>query len=87
MLSAKVLGTATSTIKHESLKGRRLLVVQPYGPDAKTPDGEPLLAVDIGCGAGEGDQVMITSDGRGARESLGSDTTPVRWTVLGICDP
>lgn len=86
MLNASVVGVATSTIKHPSLQGRRLLVVQAYGPDGHTPDGEPLLAVDARCGAGVGERVMITSDGRTAREMMDSDTTPVRWTVIGICD-
>ena len=29
---------------------------------------------------------MITSDGIGARELLGSQQSPVRWSVLGIRD-
>lgn len=86
MLKAKVMGSATSTLKHPSLEGRRMLVVQPYGPDGSTPDGDPMVAVDTCCGAGHGDEVMITSDGRTAREMLGSDNTPVRWTVIGIND-
>ncbi|WP_425400059.1 EutN/CcmL family microcompartment protein [Aeoliella sp.] len=86
MLKATVVATATSTVKHPSLTGARMLVVQPYGPDGATPDGHPLVAIDTGCGAGTGDEIMITSDGRNAREALNSDTTPVRWTVIGICD-
>lgn len=85
MLTAKVIGTATATLKHASLAGRRMLVVQPYGPDGTTPDGHPLLAVDL-HGAGCGEEVVITSDGTTARQMLGSDTTPVRWTVIGIKD-
>ena len=53
--------------------------------DGRTPDGDPLLAVDA-VGAGSGETVMITSDGRGARELLKTDATPVRWTVIGIRD-
>ncbi|MCA9238928.1 MAG: EutN/CcmL family microcompartment protein [Planctomycetales bacterium] len=86
MLNALVVGNATATLKHPTLNGRRMLVVQPYGPDGVTPDGHPLLAVDACCGAGHGDRVMITSDGRTAREILGAENTPVRWTVIGICD-
>ena len=51
------------------MAGSKLLVVQPQMADGKTPDGFPQVAVD-GIGAGAGDQVMITSDGRGARELL-----------------
>ena len=46
---------------------------------------DTILAVD-GVGAGVGDTVMITSDGRGARELLQTDITPVRWTIIGIQD-
>ncbi|HEX3726016.1 MAG TPA: EutN/CcmL family microcompartment protein [Pirellulales bacterium] len=80
-----VLGTATSTVKHPSLEGRKILVVQCYGPDRATPDGEPLLAVDS-LGAGVGQQVIVSSDGKATRALLGSETTPVRWCVLGIQD-
>lgn len=86
MLNAKVIGAATSTIKHASLTGLRMLVVQPYGPDGKKPDGEPLIAFDTCCGAGDGDQVILTSDGKTAREVAGVEATPLRWTVIGICD-
>lgn len=85
MQLAYVMGMATSTVKHASLVGQRLLVVQPLQKDGRSPDGDPLLAVD-GVGAGAGEQVMITSDGKGARELLGVEATPVRWTVIGIRD-
>jgi ethanolamine utilization protein EutN len=85
MQLAYVLGTATATVKHPTLKGRKLLLVQPRMADGKTPDGPPLLAVD-GVGAGRGETVMITSDGRGARQLLQADNTPVRWTTIGIQD-
>jgi microcompartment protein CcmK/EutM len=80
-----VVGTATSTVKHPSLAGWKLLIVQPYGADGTTPDGEPLLAVDA-LGAGSGERVLITSDGRSTRALLKSDTTPVRWNVIGLQD-
>jgi len=51
----------------------------------KSPDGEPVLAVDR-LGAGRGEKVILTSDGKGTRELLKSDTTPVRWSVMGIPD-
>jgi ethanolamine utilization protein EutN len=72
-------------MKHATLVGRKLLLVQPYLVDNETPDGDPVLAVD-GVGAGRGETVMITSDGRFARELLKTDATPVRWTIIGIKD-
>ena len=80
-----VIGTATATVKHPSMNGWKLLIVQPYLADRKMPDGEPVLAIDS-CGAGRGERVIITSDGAGTRALVGSETTPVRWSVLGIAD-
>ena len=85
MQPANVIGNATATIKHESMSGWKLLIVQPMLTDGRTPDGEPLVAVDE-VGAGIGQTVMISSDGRHARMLLGSNTTPVRWTIIGIHD-
>ncbi len=85
MLNAKVIANATATLKHPSLDGQRMLVVQAYGPDGATPDGEPMLAIDK-LGAGCGAEVIITSDGRATRAAVGSETTPARWLVLGIRD-
>ncbi len=86
MQAARVIGRANATVKHPSLCGWKLLVVQPLLADGRSPDGHPLLVVDA-LGAGPGELVMVTSDGRGAREMLQSDKTPVRWTTLGIIDP
>jgi ethanolamine utilization protein EutN len=85
MQTALVIGRANATLKHASLGGRKLLLVQPLMADQQRPDGYPLLVVD-GVGAGPGETVIITSDGRGAREMLGAENTPVRWTTLGIED-
>ena len=85
MLLGQVVGTATSTIKHASIGHRTLLVVQPLMADGKRPDGDPLVAADR-VGAGTGERVMLTSDGRFAREWLNTSATPVRWTVIGIQD-
>jgi len=81
VLLGRVDGHATATVKHRSLEGWRLTVVQPLR--AATTD--PLLALDpLGCR--NGDLVVITNDGQGARELVGDDTSPARWTVVGIVD-
>lgn len=85
MQTGLVVGTATSTVKHASLQGAKLLVVQLLLADGSSADGEPVLAVDQ-LGAGIGQTVMITSDGKFTRELLGSENTPVRWSVMGIPD-
>jgi ethanolamine utilization protein EutN len=85
MLLGRVIGTATSTVKHPSMHGWKLLLVQPYQVDGVTPDGDPLLAIDA-LGAGRGAAVIITSDGRSTRELVANEQTPVRWSVIGIHD-
>jgi len=79
-----VVGQAVSTVKHPSLNGWRLLLVQPLTTRGQ-PDGEPLLAIDK-LGAGKANLVILSNDGAGARELVGARNTPVRWMVLGICD-
>jgi ethanolamine utilization protein EutN len=85
MLHAKVIGSATATVRHPSLAGCKLLVVQPYQLDGQTPDGDPQLAVDR-LGAGVGETVVLSSDGKFVRLMLGSETTPVRWSVIALED-
>ena len=62
-----------------------MLIVVPLMADGEEVDGVPMIVID-GVGAGIGEQVMITSDGRGAREMLNTDATPVRWSIIGIED-
>lgn len=85
MFAAKVLGTTHATVKHPSLIGQRLLVVQPLGA-GEIADGPPLIAVDQ-LGAGRGDRVILTSDGSFARQLVGNEKTPIRWYTIGIVDP
>ncbi len=86
MQLGKVVGSVTSTVKHASMRGQKLLVIQPLLADGQSPDGDPVLAIDV-VGAGRHERVMISSDGKGTREILKSETTPVRWAVVGIADP
>jgi ethanolamine utilization protein EutN len=53
--------------------------------DGRTPEGDPILVIDS-LGAGRGEKVMITSDGIGTRDLVGFANSPIRWSVLGICD-
>lgn len=85
MLIARAIGTVTATIKHPSMDGWKLLLVQPLAADGESPDGDPQLAIDP-FGADRGTLVILTSDGRHTRELLGCDKTPVRWCVIGLPD-
>ena len=85
MLKGRVLGNATSTVKHSTMGGWKLLVVQPLLNNDRSADGDPIMAVDL-LGAGAGEIVIISSDGKAARELMQADNTPVRWSVVGIVD-
>ncbi|RMG38960.1 MAG: ethanolamine utilization protein EutN [Planctomycetota bacterium] len=84
MLRARIVGTVTSTVKHPSFTGWRLLVAQPLNRDGRR-DGHPLVVLDR-LGADVGSDVMITSDGASVREMVGTNNTPARWAVIGILD-
>jgi ethanolamine utilization protein EutN len=84
MQLGRVMGQAVSTVKHPSLHGWRLLLVQPLTADGNA-DGEPLLAID-NLGAGPAHLVILSNDGAGARALIGDKNSPARWMVLGVCD-
>lgn len=84
MQLARVVGTTVATVKHRTMAGSKLLVVQPLAADGRLPDGNPLLAIDH-LGAGRGELVVISSDGAAVQALLG-ETTPARFSVIGICD-
>ena len=53
MQLARVIGTVVSTVKNDSLGGRKLLVVQTLDKNLQAT-GKPMVAVDaIGAGVGE----------------------------------
>jgi ethanolamine utilization protein EutN len=84
MQLGRVVGHATATVKHPSMQGWRLLLVQLLSADGGA-DGEPLLAIDS-LGARADDLVILTNDGAAAREMVKAKNSPVRWSVLGIRD-
>jgi ethanolamine utilization protein EutN len=84
MQIAEVVGHAVSTVKHPTLLGIRLLVVQMLTADG-FPDGEPVLALDT-LGAGAGAKVIVTTDVLGVRELVKSKNSPARYSVQGLCD-
>ena len=79
-----VVGHAVSSVKHASMHGWRLPVVQLLTGDGN-PDGEPILAID-NLGAAVGQRVVVSNDGLSARQLVGHKNSPVRWLILGICD-
>ena len=84
MYIARIDGTLTSTVKHPSLTGVRLLIGQRVGA-AGQDVGEPQVLVDP-IGARLGTLVLVTTDGEHARMLLGDRRAPARLVVLGIVD-
>ncbi len=79
-----VIGHATSTIKHPSMTGWRLVIVQMLNVNREA-EADPVVAVDK-LGSSPGQTVILNSDGKGARELIGDNKSPVRWFVIGIMD-
>ena len=80
---AKVFGKVVATVKHESLKGVRLLVIQPQDASGKVV-GEPMIAADA-YQAGPND-VVAWIGGREAGLALPDTFTPVDCAVVAIID-
>ncbi len=83
MLICRTTGTVVSTLKHERLHSRKLLMVRRSAPDG-TPTGDAFVAVDA-IGAGE-DELVIVALGSAARETEGTRGSPVDATIIGIID-
>lgn len=81
MRLATIHGYVTSTVKHRSMEGWRLLIAVPESPDLA-----PQIVLDS-LGAAIGQRVLISSDGSEARKMVKDDRSPARWTVMGIIDP
>ena len=84
MLLALIQGNATATVRHGTMKGQRLLLGQALDVNMQ-PYGDPQLTLDQ-LGAGIGDVVIVTSDGKGLRDMLGHDNSPARWYTIGLVD-
>jgi len=84
MFLARVVGHATSTVRHPSLRGRTLLLCQPVD-DEGAAWGEPSLAV-AEHGAGIGATVMVSADGLHARHLVRDERAPLRNAIIGVID-
>jgi ethanolamine utilization protein EutN len=84
MQTARVLGHATATVKHPSMEGWKLVVLQPLDINDQ-PDEFPQLAIDP-LGARQGDTVFFTSDTKYIQQITGRRDSPIRFSVQGILD-
>jgi ethanolamine utilization protein EutN len=83
MFLARIDGTLTSTVKHETLEGCRFLIGQRLDADGGAI-GDPLVLVDT-LGAARGTTVLVTTDNETLRNRVGK-TTPARMVVVGLVD-
>ncbi len=83
MLLARVVGTVVATVKDESLKGIKLMVVQVLNEDG-TPRGRPEVAADAVGDCGPGDHVFLATR-KEAAFPLG-DLVPVDLSIAGFVD-
>jgi len=84
MYIGKVIGDVVSTIKYDTLKSYKILIVQPLNPDM-SERGQPILALDM-VDAGKGDVVLVVDQGTAARTVLAMEYPTVRTLILGIVD-
>ncbi len=83
MQLARVVGCVVSTIKDESLRGHKLLVLQPVAPD-RSSLGRLVVAADA-TGAGAGEHVFFVRGREAALPFLPAEP-PVDACVVGIVD-
>jgi ethanolamine utilization protein EutN len=84
MLIARVIGDLTSTQKHSSHVGQKILVVQPLELDGG-PRGNAVIALDS-VNAGIGDRVLLVQDGFAAMTAVGRPQSPIDMAVVGVID-
>lgn len=89
MFVARVTGSIVATEKVETMRGHKLLVVEPYRLDQKSRDkltttGRTFIAVDM-LGAGVDDFVLIVQ-GSSARFTPETQKLPIDCVVIGIVD-
>ena len=83
MFVGTVIGTLVAEVKYETLKGVKLMIVQPLD-DAMAPKGEPVVAVDsVGIGVGERAFCVL---GKEAAMALDDAFAPVDVAIVGIVD-
>jgi len=83
VLLGKVIGSVWATRKYESIKGYKILLVQPLNSDNEKL-GDPIMALDtVGSGPGETIFYITASE---AVIPLDVDMAPVDASIVGIVD-
>jgi microcompartment protein CcmK/EutM len=88
MRICRVKGSVVSTAKQPCYQGLKLMVVQPID-DLGAEIGHSFLAVDRVVQAGEGDIVLVNSEGNGTKQLFNvsrSVNLPIRSVIVGVVD-
>ena len=89
MFLARITGSVISTQKVETMRGQKLLIVEPLRVDEQDQSnlkgtGRSFIVVDT-VGAGEGEVVMCVQ-GSSARFTDQTKTLPIDAAIIGIVD-
>lgn len=89
MFVARVTGSVVATQKVASMRGQKLLTVEPYRVDERNrdrlvPTGRTFVVVDT-LGAGLGEWVLICQ-GSSARLTPETEKLPIDAVVIGLVD-
>lgn len=83
MLLGKVIGSVWATRKHESIKGYKIMLVQPLNSEEEEL-GDPIIALDtVGAGPGE---IIFYITASEAVIPLDVNMAPVDASIVGIVD-
>ncbi|MCT4605794.1 MAG: EutN/CcmL family microcompartment protein [Marinisporobacter sp.] len=83
MYLAKVIGVVVSTHKEETLRGEKILLVQPIDTN-EDPTGNSQVVIDtVGAGAGE---MVLVATGSSARQVFQNPQAPIDAAIVGIVD-
>lgn len=83
MLLARVEGNVTSTRKHPSFQGFRMVLCQPVNSNHEPIGNGPVIALDP-HGSGQHQIVVLSSDGKASRQLVNDDQSPARYLVIAI---
>ena len=84
MRLGRVIGNIVSTIKHEKLKGIKLLIVEPVGPDGRK-NARPIIVADY-LNSGMGSLIYWIEDGATICKWMGLRSIPLRGSIVGQVD-
>jgi microcompartment protein CcmK/EutM len=85
MILAKVIGNVVATVKEKGYASKKVLIVQPVGPEGQAK-GPAFLALDA-VQAGAGDRVLVLEEGGSARTVFNEpENFTIKSVIVGIVD-